>query len=145
MTTLETLKSARKAKRTSAEVCIEYAIAHAAVTEQTRILRDTNCEVAELGEAADWNENYPGMNGTPSCLDELFSAPKGPEHEFPRFQEFYDKMCDPCKVKFAAVEARKDAKRRFGAAKRAVEAIGKREIAAFDEALDRVELERGGL
>jgi hypothetical protein len=128
MTTLETLKAARKSKRTPSEVCIEFALAHSAVTDQTRILRETICEIAEPGEAADWSGNYPGSAGVPSCLDNFFGAPKGPDGEFPRWQEFYDKMCGPCKVKLAAVEARKDAKRRFGAAKRAVDAIGKREL-----------------
>jgi hypothetical protein len=118
-----------KSKRSAEEVCVEYAAAHAAVTAQTRILRETTCEFAEPGEAADWSGNYPGMAGTPSCLDDFFGAPKGPDGEFPRYREFYDKMCEPCKVKLAAVEARKEAKRRFGAAKRAEAAIGKREAA----------------
>lgn len=115
-----------KQKRTAPEACIEYALAVAAVREQTRILRDTKCEIEEAAERADWSENYPGSEGTPSCLDNYFHAPKGPDAEFPRAQEFYEKMCAPCKVKLRAVENRKDAKRRLGAAKRSVESVGKR-------------------
>jgi len=35
-------------------------------------------------------------------------------------------MCDACKIRLAAFEKRKEAKKRYGAAKLAVEKVGKR-------------------
>jgi hypothetical protein len=55
----------------------------------------------------------------------------GPAPNYREYPEIaYEDMCDGCKVRLKAFEDRREARKRLGAAKRAVEAIGKREIAA---------------
>lgn len=114
-----------KAKRTAVEVCVAYSFAVEAVREHTRILRDNRCEEESKGEL-DTASGF-SVGQVSSCLDEFFQAPKGPDGEFPRFQEFYDRMCDACKKRLQAINDRREARKILGAAKRAVEAIGKRE------------------
>jgi hypothetical protein len=122
-------------KRTPEEACIAYAEAVEAVRKQTRFLRDraNYCENYEPTERAEYNIEamalvYPGYAGTSksSCLDEFFSAPKGPDGEFPRYQEFHGRMCDACKNRLDAINLRSNARKVLGACKRSVEAIGKR-------------------
>lgn len=105
-------------RRTPIEACIGYAIAAEAVREQTRIMRSHQCTE---GSRRDTHET-----GEVECLDTFFAAPKGPDGEFPRYQEFHDAMCDNCKARLDALNLRRDARRRLGIAKRSVEAVGKR-------------------
>lgn len=107
-----------KPRRTAEDVCVEYAIAVAAVREQTRIMAAHRCTE---GSRKNFNET-----GETECLDDFFAAPKGPDGEFPRYREFHDRMCDNCKRRLQALDDRRQARIRLGAAKRAVEAVGKR-------------------
>jgi hypothetical protein len=112
------------AKRTPEDVCIEYAIAAEAVRKYTRLMRANPCTEASEGE---FITGAPGLGGFVSdCLSEFFAAPKGPGGEFPRYKEFHDLMCDGCKARLDAINLRSAARVHLGAAKRRVEAIGKR-------------------
>ncbi len=105
-------------KRTAEESCIEYAIAVEAVRKYTRIMRANPCTEGSRGNFIE--------TGEVECLDEFFGAPKGPDGEFPRYQEFHDRMCDACKARLDAINLRHAARVHLGAAKRSVEAVGKR-------------------
>jgi hypothetical protein len=106
-------------KRTAEQVCIEYAIAVEAVREQTRIMRDNRCP----NESANFTEHGMNVDGESSCLDDLFEIMKEGAEE----DSDYEEMCPACKIRFHALQKRRAARKRLGAAKRAVESIGKRE------------------
>jgi len=111
-------------KRSPEDVCRDYARAVEAVRIYTRVIRENPCTEASEGEFID---GAPGLGGfAPDCLSEFFSAPKGPDGEFPRYREFHDMMCDACKARLDAINLRRAARIHLGAAKRSVEAIGKR-------------------
>lgn len=118
-----------KCQRTAEEVCVEYAIAAESVREQTRIMRNNRCEGESKGEI--------GMSGyregaEESCLNKhwtivIVDAGHGNAAEKPSLA--YDAMCDECKTRLQAFEDRREARKRLGAVKRAVEAAGKRLMA----------------
>jgi len=111
-------------KKTAEDACISYATAREAVLRYTRLMRENPCTEASEGEFID---GAPGPGGfVPDCLSEFFGAPKGPDGEFPRYFEFHDAMCDACKARLDAINLRHAARVHLGAAKRSVEAIGKR-------------------
>jgi hypothetical protein len=117
-----------KSKRSAEEVCVEYAIAAESVREQTRIMRDNPCTEQSGGEL-DLASGY--SNGAQeSCMSRHWNVVTGPPPNYREEPELtYDGMCEPCKIRLKAFDARRECKRRLGAAKRAVEAIGKREAA----------------
>jgi hypothetical protein len=104
--------------KTPAELCIEYAEFVAHVRRLTGVLRKTKCSEASGGDDITPPES--------SCLDEFFSAPKGPDGEFPRDQEFFDEMCEHCKTKLRAIDERRHWKIKLGAVKRNIERVGKK-------------------
>lgn len=104
-----------KSKRSAEEVCIAYAVAAIKV-------RDCDAALSSGGycpHEEPWKEKL-------SCLGELFACPQGPNGEMPRWREFYDKMCDACKSRLSMIEERREARVSLGAAKRAVQVVGKR-------------------
>lgn len=111
-------------KRTPLDVCVGYVIAVEAVREQTRIMRNNRCEEFSKGEI--------GMSGyregaQDDCLSQYWSIvhdQQGREHP----EREHDDMCDACIRRLQAFKDRREAKKLFGAAKRSVEAIGKRFI-----------------
>lgn len=110
-----------KLKRTAEEVCIEYALAVAEVRFQTCLLRDHRCTE---GSRKNFNET-----GERECLDrhfeiEIYDSGHGNPKERPGLAAV--EMCDNCQTRLQAIRDRKDVRKRLGAAKRAVEAIGKR-------------------
>lgn len=117
-----------KTKRTPEEVCIAYAKAVAEVRRLTKIISPTECtEMASSEFQAGW----PGPS-TPiePCISRLFSLKPTPgeDNDYYREQsgEIESEMCTRCVESLKAVRERKDARKTLGAAKRAVEAIGKR-------------------
>lgn len=111
------------AKRTAEEVCIEYAISVEAVREQTRIMAANRC----IEESAEEVEHTTGRLVSPavvSCLTRHWEIVVTKYREEPALA--LEDMCDKCQTRLEAFEVRAAAKKRLGAAKRAVEAIGKR-------------------
>ena len=100
------------AKQTAEQACINYAVA------QETVKRLSN-EISRHSECAK-------LDGEEDCIDRLFSAPRGPDGEFPRHAEFFDSMCPRCKARIVMIDTRKQERIKFGAAKRAVLAVGKR-------------------
>jgi hypothetical protein len=100
------------AKQTAEQACINYAVA------QETVKRLSN-EISRHSECAK-------LDGEEDCIDRLFSAPRGPDGEFPRHTEFFDAMCPRCKARIVMIDTRKQERIKFGAAKRAVLAVGKR-------------------
>jgi hypothetical protein len=110
-----------KSKRSAEEVCVEYAIAAESVREQTRIMRNNRREEESKGERG----AYGCVEGAQeSCLSEHWSIEATPYGERP--SRAFEDMCELCQIRLKAFETRRECKRRLGAAKRAVEAIGKR-------------------
>lgn len=115
-------------KRTPEQVCIEYAIAVRIVRELTRKIVPGECIFQAAVESHPW---CPGAT-TPidPCISRLFSLKpedgRNREAYLEASDEIEEEMCDRCKVSLQAVRDRKDARKRLGAAKRSVEAMGKR-------------------
>lgn len=119
------------AQRSPENACVEYAIAVAEVRRCNAVMsaEQNLCDVISLFRESG-AEQLNGTHSPSSCLDDLFER-HDPEMEsrecFEESQaELRETMCDGCKERLAAVEARKDARKRLGAAKRSVEAVGKR-------------------
>jgi hypothetical protein len=115
-----------KKQRTAEEACIEYHLATVERRRQHEIVCAPTCENIIEWDALLASGHYPEQSRPSTCLDELFGAPKGPDGEFPRHEEFFDECCDPCKEKLGALKLRAHAGMRIGAAKRSIGAIGKR-------------------
>lgn len=111
--------------RTLEQLCVAY---FEAVTERRRIHKILAAQTCE--RLVPWDEAMllgGELSVRPStCLDELFYAPRGPDREFPRELEYLAKCCDPCKSKLGALSLRYEAGKKLGAAKRSMEAIGKK-------------------
>lgn len=100
------------------QALIQYAERFAEVKAlQAQITAHIGCE--KVG-------SYEEISFGGDCIDQLFSAPKGPDGEFPRFSEFYDPMCQRCKDRLKTLNERKDARARLGSAKRTLLCVGKR-------------------
>lgn len=97
-----------KPQRSAEDVCVEYAIAMGEIRRLSKIIREHPCPDQRPFD------NETG-DGSASCIFEY----RGEELAF-------DKMCDDCKVAQEALDDRKIARKRFGAAKRRIEAVGKR-------------------
>lgn len=115
-------------RRTAEQVAIQFAEAVEAVRVHTRIMRDNWCPNFSAGGY----ENGVMVSPSPSCLDGYFEALK--DGALPDS----DELCDKCKIRLKAIGDRRDARRRLGAAKRAVEAVGK-----LEAQLQQKEGERG--
>lgn len=121
-----------KLKRTAQDVCIAYADAVAEVRRLTRKIGTCDCiRVAAWNKLwADWTEdqNLPCEPQPSTCLYVLWNLPQGPEGEVhpQRIEEAHAEMCGPCSEAYEYIQARKLARRAVGAAKRSVEAMGKR-------------------
>lgn len=112
--------------RNPEQVCIAYAEASESVRIFTRTLNGNRCEGESKGEI--------GMSGyregaEESCLSKHWSivvvnAGHGNPKEEPGMA--YEDMCDACKTRLQAFNDRRQARKVLGAAKRAVEAVGKR-------------------
>jgi hypothetical protein len=108
-------------RRTAEEVCIAYAVAVERVRFHTRIMHNHPCTE---GRRKNFNET-----GETECLDqhfaiEVYDGGHGNPKERPSLAE--EDMCDNCRTRLQALNERKDARKRLGAAKRSVEAVGKR-------------------
>jgi len=108
-------------RKTAEQACIDYALAVADKRKYHAIICAPTCI-----HILEWDRTMPDTPRPDTCLDEFFTAPKGPDGEFPRHNEFFAKLCDPCKGKLGALTLRADAGRRIGAARRSIGAIGKR-------------------
>jgi hypothetical protein len=122
------LKSTTRARRSPEDVCIEYAIAAAHVRELTRKIVPGECtNMASTESLPTWGE--PPAPHEP-CISRLFSLKpeygRDRESYLEASEEIQDEMCDRCRESLKAVRERKIARVRLGAAKRSVEAIGKR-------------------
>lgn len=93
--------------RTPEEVCIEYALAVECVRDQTRIILNNRCTVADRPSERSYTEGTM----TPCLLDD------GQERE---------DWCAACIAKDEAKTLRKDFRKRLAVAKRRIEAVGKR-------------------
>lgn len=115
-------------KRTAEDVCIEYAIAAGVVRSITDKIKPWECtKYVQGGVNLDWK---PGRTEpVDPCLQQLF-AKRDPDERQDVYdeaqQEIEDEMCDRCRESLQAVRDRKVARKRLGAAKRAVDAVGKR-------------------
>lgn len=96
-----------KQVRTPEEVCVGYAISVECVRDQTRIILNNPCTVADRPSERSYTEGTM----TPCLLDE------GQDRE---------DWCAACIAKDAAKTLRKDLRKRLRAVKRSVEAVGKR-------------------
>lgn len=121
--------------RTPEEVCVEYAEAVADVRRLTKKIGTCECL-----RSAEWNKKWERWsyamvdNAMPvdpqptTCLYDLWHLPQGPEGEVSDeyVREAMAEMCSPCSEAYEYIQTRKKARSRVGAAKRSVEAIGKR-------------------
>lgn len=110
-----------KPRRTAEDVCIEYAIAVAAVREQTAIVHKHSC--------TEGNRQYTAETGEEECLDrhfriEVYQA--GDDRPMERPELAAEDMCENCQIRLKALDTRRGYRKRLGAAKRAVEIVGKR-------------------
>jgi hypothetical protein len=122
-----------KSKRSAEEVCVEYAIAAASVREHSKILSLSvnQCDAVTMFHESG-AEFLNGVSAPDSCMTQHWQVETyayGDVEYRERPALAYDDMCDGCKVRLKAFEDRREARRRLGSAKRAVEAIGKREAA----------------
>lgn len=114
--------------RTAEQVCIAYAEAVAEVRRLTNIIRPSECTTMA---SAEFRAGWPGPS-TPvePCISRLFSLKPTPgeDNDYYRNEadEIESEMCERCTESLKACRERKDARKVLGAAKRAVEAVGKR-------------------
>jgi hypothetical protein len=110
-------------RRTPEEVCVEYAIAAAAVREYHGVMKNNFCQVV-------YDENgigRPGFRGDgEDCLSQYWARIQTDNGTISAPEIEYDEMCDNCKKREQAYRDRGEARKRLGAAKRSVEAVGKR-------------------
>jgi hypothetical protein len=117
-----------RSRRTPEEVCTAYAKAVAEVRRLTNIISPGECTKMASSE---FQAGWPGPS-TPiePCISQLFSLKPSPGEDNDYYREEADEieseMCDRCVESLKAVRERKEARKFLGAAKRAVEAIGKR-------------------
>lgn len=125
-------------KRTPEEVCIAYAEAVAEVRRLTAKIG--TCECLRVKGWHDRCEEYWRIYGDSpeadvfreenpaTCLFDYFHAPVGPEGDVhpATAKELMANLCSPCSEAYEYIQTRKSARQAVGAAKRAVEAIGKR-------------------
>ena len=102
-------------KRSAEEVCIAYATAVATVRSLTTDMQTNLCTNSPDG--------YTG-----SCLSAYFSNLKesGQNDTDQEALDEWETMCDACKKRHGAFLNRRDARMKLGAAKRAVESVGRR-------------------
>jgi hypothetical protein len=113
-----------KNKRTAEEVCIAYAQAVAEVRRFAGEMKKYPCEVV-----FDWCESSQETPNPEDCLDEYFRVETyqaGDDRPTERRAIAIDEVCPNCQERLRTINDRKDARKRLGAAKRAVEAVGKR-------------------
>lgn len=120
-----------KPRKTAEDACIEYAIAIAEVRRLNAVMsaEQNLCDVIALFRESE-AERLNGSYSPYSCLDGLFER-HDPEMESleaheEAHAELRETMCDGCRERLSAIKDRKDARKRLGAAKRSVEAVGKR-------------------
>lgn len=94
-------------RKSPEDACVEYAIAAELVRVYTRIIRANRCTVADSPSERSFTEG----SMTPCHSDVGIDA---------------DEWCEACLKSHDAVAARRLARKRLGAAKRSVEAVGKR-------------------
>jgi hypothetical protein len=100
--------------KTTEDLLISYARAFEELKLATaEVSLHRPCLVANL------DEDY-GTGTNDDCLGKFFSAPKGPDGEFPRYREFYTAMCERCKDRLRLLDRKRDAKRQLGAHRRAI-------------------------
>lgn len=106
-------------RRTPEEACVKYAIANAEVRRISKAIGSYQCLVEAEFCAG------PQFGDAPeTCLKQFYTTHVEGYETFPDMEE--EEMCDACKSKHALVLERKDARQRFGKAKRLVTAVGKR-------------------
>jgi hypothetical protein len=103
-------------RRTPEEVCIEYHLAAAEISRTSEIIHSQVCD--------------RGAGRNPSCLTEYFALPTEYDSQTGRLigplLDGFEGFCEGCQIAYNAVQKRKQARARLGAAKRAVGAVGKR-------------------
>jgi hypothetical protein len=108
-------------RRTAEDACIDYAIAAEYVRSQTQILRDFPCSEA--------SRQYTHETGEEECLTqhwrtETYQA--GDDRPMERPELAAEDMCENCQARLKAYGERRNGRKRLGAIKRSIEAIGKR-------------------
>lgn len=111
--------------RTAEEVCVEYAIAVADVRRISKKFGENPCALIEK-----WYERNQSTPKPDDCLDVYFAEWDREHENYDSYAEARaaakDTMCGCCCRRLQAIEDRKEARKRLGAAKRSVEAVGKR-------------------
>ena len=126
-----------KPRRTAEDVCIAYAKAVAEVRRLTSKIGTCKCVRTQAydKEFGAWceldNFDIAIPEDPDTCLYYLWHLPVGPEGEtHPQLvKEAHAAMCSPCSEAYEYVQTRKKVRQQVGAAKRGVEAVGKRLIA----------------
>lgn len=125
--------------RTPEQVCIAYAEAVAEVRRLTSKIGICECirsvrwnaEVEEYWRDREDSVSLPAApygEAPTTCLHDYFHAPVGPEGDIHpnTARELMANLCSPCSEAYEYIQTRKKARQAAGAAKRAVEAVGKR-------------------
>jgi len=114
-------------RRTADEVCIEYHLAAAEIRRISAVIKAQVCQRDRDYEEAMKTNPHPGFSKQP-CLSEYFALPRiEDEHGNLHMDDGdFEGFCEYCQIAYDAVQERKRARPRLGAAKRAVGAVGKR-------------------
>ena len=116
-----------RSRRTAEEVCIEYHLAAAEIRRISAVIKAQVCQRdRDYQEALKTNPraDFPKQ----PCLSEYFALPRiEDEHGNLHMDDGdFEGFCEYCQIAYDAVQERKRARLRLGAAKRAVGAVGKR-------------------
>lgn len=116
-------------RRTPEQVCIDYAELAAMLRDLGRRIHTSVCESYDSGQPDTLEgRGYPATSKR-ECLDKFYALPLDDDgcriggHAF-----IYDDMCQACHQRYYGRIERQGLMRRVYAAKRAVEAVGKRLI-----------------
>ena len=120
-------------RRTAEEVCIEYHLAAAEIRRISAVIKAQVCQRDQDYEEA--LKTNPALDRLQPCLSEYFALPRiEDEHGNLHMDDGdFEGFCEYCQIAYDAVQERKRARPRLGAAKRAVGAVGKRLWATIQE------------
>jgi hypothetical protein len=111
-------------RRTAEEVCIEYHLATAEIRRISAVIKAQVCQ-----RDIDFDSSvYAQDDRKQPCLSEYFALPRiEDDHGNLHVDDGdFEGLCEYCQIAYDAVQERKRARPRLGAAKRAVGAVGKR-------------------
>jgi hypothetical protein len=115
-------------RRTAEEVCIEYHLAAAEIQRISAVIKAQVCQRDRDFEATRDSRPSNYIDQKPPCLTEYFTLPRlEDDHGNLHLDDGdFEGFCEYCQIAYDAVQERKRARPRLGAAKRAVGAVGKR-------------------